>query len=117
MKQSLELLLRRAWVLVLQTGILGFGLLPVFFAGRASSRPLAPGGYTVWLSLASWVIASMLLQMYRCAEAELAASKKRYKAVPVPRIARRSLVRKGRSYGVSHKTCSRGSAESHRKVV
>ena len=33
MKQSLELLLRRAWVLVLQTGILGFGLLPVFLLG------------------------------------------------------------------------------------
>mgnify|MGYP001623643951 FL=1 len=116
MKQSLELLLRRAWVLVLQTGILGFGLLPVFLLGGIVEA-LGPWWLYGLAVVGSWVIASMLLQMYRCAEAELAASKKRYKAVPVPRIARRSLVRKGRSYGVSHKTCSRGSAESHRKVV
>lgn len=116
MKQSLELLLRRAWVLVLQTGILGFGLLPVFLLGGIVEA-LGPWWMYGLAVVGSWVIASMLLQMYRCAEAELAASKKRYKAVPVPRIARRSLVRKGRSYGVSHKTCSRGSAESHRKVV
>jgi len=116
MKQSLELLLRRAWVLVLQTGILGFGLLPVFLLGGIVEA-LGPWWMYGLAVVGSWVIASMLLQMYRCAEAELEASKKRYKAVPVPRIARRSLVRKGRSYGVSHKTCSRGSAESHRKVV
>lgn len=116
MKQSLELLLRRAWVLVLQTGILGFGLLPVFLLGGIVEA-LGPWWLYGLAVVGSWVIASMLLQMYRCEEAELAASKKRYKAVPVPRIARRSLVRKGRSYGVSHKTCSRGSAESHRKVV
>lgn len=116
MKQSLELLLRRVWVLVLQTGILGFGLLPVFLLGGIVEA-LGPWWLYGLAVVGSWVIASMLLQMYRCAEAELAASKKRYKAVPVPRIARRSLVRKGRSYGVSHKTCSRGSAESHRKVV
>lgn len=116
MKQSLELLLRRAWVLVLQTGILGFGLLPVFLLGGIVEA-LGPWWLYGLAVVGSWVIASMLLQMYRCAEAELAASKKRYKAVPVPRIARRSLVRKGRSYGVSHKTCSRGSAESRRKVV
>ena len=106
MKQSLELLLRRAWVLVLQTGILGFGLLPVFLLGGIVEA-LGPWWLYGLAVVGSWVIASMLLQMYRCAEAELAASKKRYKAVPVPRIARRSLVRKGRSYGVSHKTCSR----------
>ena len=116
MKQSLELLLRRVWVLVLQTGILGFGLLPVFLLGGIVEA-LGPWWLYGLAVVGSRVIASMLLQMYRCAEAELAASKKRYKAVPVPRIARRSLVRKGRSYGVSHKTCSRGSAESHRKVV
>ena len=116
MKQSLELLLRRAWVLVLQTGILGFGLLPVFLLGGIVEA-LGPWWLYGLAVVGSWVIASMLLQMYRCAEAELEASKERYKAVPVPRIARRSLVRKGRSYGVSHKTCSRGSAESHRKVV
>lgn len=116
MKQSLELLLRRAWVLALQTGILGFGLLPVFLLGGIVEA-LGPWWLYGLAVVGSWFIASMLLQMYRCAEAELAASKKRYKAVPVPRIARRSLVRKGRSYGVSHKTCSRGSAESHRKVV
>ena len=116
MKQSLELLLRRAWVLVLQTGILGFGLLPVFLLGGIVEA-LGPWWLYGLAVVGSWVIASMLLQMYRCAEAELAASKKRYKAVPVPRIARRSLVRKGRSYGVSHKTCSRGSAESQHKVV
>lgn len=116
MKQSLELLLRRAWVLVLQTGILGFGLLPVFLLGGIVEA-LGPWWMYGLAVVGSWVIASMLLQMYRCAEAELEASKKRYKAVPVPRIARRSLVRKGRSYGVSHKTCSRGSAESHRQVV
>ena len=106
MKQSLELLLRRAWVLVLQTGILGFGLLPVFLLGGIVEA-LGPWWLYGLAVVGSWVIASMLLQMYRCAEAGLAASKKRYKAVPVPRIARRSLVRKGRSYGVSHKTCSR----------
>mgnify|MGYP001625165744 FL=1 len=116
MKQSLELLLRRAWVLALQTGILGFGLLPVFLMGGIVEA-LGPWWLYGLAVVGSWVIASMLLQMYRCAEAGLEASKKRYKAVPVPRIARRSLVRKGRSYGVSHKACSRGSAESHRKVV
>lgn len=116
MKQSLELLLRRAWVLVLQAGILGFGLLPVFLLGGIAEA-LGPWWLYGLAVVGSWVIASLLLQMYRHAEAELKVLESRYKAVPVPRIAHRSLVRKGRSYGVSHKTCSRGSAESHRKVV
>lgn len=116
MKSNRELLFRRAWVVALQTGFLGFGLLPIGLLGGIAES-LGPWWLYGLAVVGSWVIASMLLQMYRCAEAELAASKKRYKAVPVPRIARRSLVRKGRSYGVSHKTCSRGSAESHRKVV
>ena len=116
MKQSLELLLRRAGFWCFRLGFWDLGLLPVFLLGGIVEA-LGPWWLYGLAVVGSWVIASMLLQMYRCAEAELAASKKRYKAVPVPRIARRSLVRKGRSYGVSHKTCSRGSAESHRKVV
>ena len=116
MKQSLELLLRRAWVLVLQTGILGFGLLPVFLLGGIVEA-LGPWWLYGLAVVGSWVIASMLLQMYRFAEAELEASKKRYKAVPVPRIARRSSGRKGKSYGIYHKACSGRSAENHRKVV
>lgn len=116
MKQGWELLFRRAWVLALQTGILGFGLLPVFLLGGIVEA-LGPWWLYGLAVVGSWVIASMLLQMYRCAEAELEASKKRYKAVPVPRIAHRSSGRKGKRYGIYHKACSGGSTESHRKVV
>ena len=61
MKQSLELLLRRAWVLVLQTGILGFGLLPVFLLGGIVEA-LGPWWLYGLAVVGSWVIASMLLQ-------------------------------------------------------
>lgn len=116
MKQSLELLLRRAWVLALQTGILGFGLLPFFLLGGIVEA-LGPWWLYGLAVVGSWVITSLLLQMYRRAEAELKVLESRYKAVPVPRIAHRSSGRKGRSYGIYHKACSGRSTESHRKVV
>ena len=66
-----------------------------FFCWAASSRPLAPGGYTVWLSLA----AGSLPRCYcRCIDVQKPSwrlRRRRYKAVPVPRIARRRLSEKG----------------------
>lgn len=116
MKQGWELLFRRAWVLALQTGILGFGLLQVFLLGGIAEA-LGPWWLYGLAVVGSWVIASLLLQMYRYAEVKLKVLEDRYKAVPVPRIARRSLVRKGRGYGINHKTCSGRSTENSRKVV
>ena len=116
MKQGWELLFRRAWVLALQTGVLGFGLLPILLLGGIAES-LGPWWLYVLAITGSWFIASLLLQMCRWAEAELKVLESRYKAVPVPRIAHRSSGRKGKSYGIYHKACSGGSTESHRKVV
>ena len=62
MKQSLELLLRRAWVLVLQTGILDLGCCRFFLLGGIVEA-LGPWWLYGLAVVGSWVIASMLLQM------------------------------------------------------
>lgn len=113
---KIALILRRVWVVILQTGVLGFGLLPILMLGGIAES-LGPWWLYGLAVVGSWVITSLLLQMYRRAEAELKVLESRYKAVPVPRIAHRSSGRKGRSYGIYHKACSGRSTESHRKVV
>ena len=88
MKQSLELLLRRAWVLVLQTGILGFGLLPVFLLGGIAEA-LGPWWLYLLASAGSFAVGVVLLGAALIAEDKLAMDMARAKQVPVPRIDRR----------------------------
>ena len=118
MKQSLELLLRRAWVLVLQTGILGFGLLPVFLLGGIVEA-LGPWWLYGLAVVGSCCISFILLQASRAAERAVKVCESRYKAVPVPRIARcsKGTIKKGKDHGIHHKAGQGRSAESHRQVV
>lgn len=113
---KMTLIFRRIWVLILQTGVLGFALLPLaLFGGIAES--LGPWWLYSLAIVGSWFIALLLFQMYVVAEAELKALDNRYKEVPVPYIARRSLTRKGKCHGIYHKTSPGRTTKSNRKVV
>lgn len=118
MKWNWELMIRRAWVVILQTGFLGFGLLPIGLLGEIAEF-LGPWWLYVLATVGSCCISSMLLQASRKAESEVEICESRYKAVPVPQIARRSksMVKKGKGYGIYHKTRPGRGAKSNRKVV
>lgn len=118
MKQNRELLFRRVWVVVLQTGFLGFGLLPIGLLGGIAES-LGPWWLYGLAVVGSCCISFMLLQASRAAENAVKVCESRYKAVPVPQIARRSkgTVKKGKGYGIHHKAGQGRSAESHRQVV
>lgn len=110
------LIFRRAWVLILQTGFLGFALLP-FSLAVAIAEELGPWWLYSLAIIGSWFVAFVLLQAYRAAEVDLKLFENRYNDVPVPRIARRSLGRKGKYHGIYHKTRPGRGAKSNRKVV
>ena len=116
MKQNWELLFRRAWVVVLQTGFLGFGLLSIGLLGGIAES-IGPWWLYGLAVVGSCCISFVLLQASRAAERAVKVCESHYKAVPVPRIARRSTAGKGKSYGIHHKAYQRRSAESHRQVV
>ena len=118
MKQNRELLLRRAWVVALQTGFLGFGLLSIGLLGGIAES-LGPWWLYGLAVVGSCCISFMLLQASRAAERAVKVCESRYKAVPVPRIARcsKGTVKKGKSHGIHHKAGQGRSAESHRQVV
>lgn len=116
MKQSLELLFRRVWVVVLQTGFLGFGLLPIGLLGGIAES-IGPWWLYGLAVVGSCCISFVLLQASRAAERAVKVCESHYKAVPVPRIARRSTAGKGKSYGIYHKTYSGRSTKDHRKVI
>ena len=118
MKQNWELLFRRAWVVALQTGFLGFGLLSIGLLGGIAES-LGPWWLYGLAVVGSCCISFMLLQASRAAERAVKVCESRYKAVPVPRNARCSkrTVKKDKGHGIHHKASQGRSAESHRQVV
>lgn len=118
MKRNWELLIRRAWVMILQTGFLGFGLLAIGLLGGIAEF-LGPWWLYGLATVGSCCISSVLLQASRKAESEADICESRCKAVPVPQIERcsKGTVKKGKGYGIYHKTGQRRSAERHRKVI
>ena len=118
MKQNWELLFRRAWVVALQTGFLGFGLLSIGLLGGIAES-LGPWWLYGLAVVGSCCISFMLLQGSRRAARAVKVCASRSNAVPVPRIARcsKGTVKKGKGHGIHHKASQGRSAESHRQVV
>ena len=81
MKQNRELLFRRVWVVILQTGFLGFGLLSIGLLGGIAES-LGPWWLYGLAVVGSCCISFMLLQASRAAESAVKVCESRYKVLP-----------------------------------
>ena len=110
--------IRKAVILAVRTASLGM-LVPALLALGGIAESLGPWWLYGLAVVGSCCISFMLLQASRAAESAVKVCESRYKAVPVPRIARcsKGTVKKGKGHGIHHKAGQGRSAESHRQVV
>ena len=80
--------IRKAGVLALKTGFLGFGLLAIWLLGGIAEG-LGPWWLYILASVGSFAVGSVLLGAALIAEDELAAEIARSQSVPVRKIERR----------------------------
>ena len=87
MKQNRELLFRRVWVVILQTGFLGFGLLSIGLLGGIAES-LGPWWLYALACLGFVCASGLLIGLGEALDSKLAADLKDWQQVPVRKIDR-----------------------------